>query len=156
MERKMNQQDLTHVTEVELIYKTKVKSSDRPKITSSADCYKILLEHWDENKIEFVEQFKVLLLNRANKVLGIYESSTGSVSGCIVDPKQIFCAAIKAHACFIILSHNHPSGNLVPSEADRAITRKMKTAGDFLELKVLDHIIISKEGHYSFADDGLL
>jgi DNA repair protein RadC len=156
MERKMNQQTLTQVTEVELIYKTKVKPSDRPRITTSVDCYKIFLEHWDKNKIEFVEQFKVMLLNRANKVLGIYESSTGSVSGCVVDPKQIFCAAIKSHASSIVLVHNHPSGNLTPSEADKSITRKLKAAGEFLDLKVLDHIIVSTEGFYSFADEGLL
>ena len=156
MERKTNQQTLTRVTEVELIYKTKVKPSDRLKIASSADCYKIFFEHWDSNRIEFVEQFKIMLLNKANKVLGIYETSTGSVSSCTVDPKQIFCAAIKAHACSIILCHNHPSGNLVPSEADRGITRKLKEAGEFLDLKVLDHIILSTEGYYSFADEGLL
>ena len=83
------------VAEIQLTYKTKVKPSQRPKITSSKDAYDILLENWDADKIEFVEQFKVLLLNRANKVLGIFEVSTGGVSGTVADPKLVFAAAIK-------------------------------------------------------------
>ena len=100
------------VAEIQLSYKTKVKPSQRPKITSSKDAYDILLESWDEDKLEFIEQFKILLLNRASKVLGIYEASTGGVSGTVADPKLIFAAAIKANASAIILSHCHPSGNL--------------------------------------------
>src|SRR5690606_29083249 len=75
------------VAEIQLSYKTKIKPSQRPKITSSRDAYSILLECWDEDKLEFVEQFKVLLLNRANRVLGLYEVSTGGVSGTVADPK---------------------------------------------------------------------
>ena len=86
------------VAEIQLTYKTKVKPSQRPKITSSKEAYAILLESWDEDKLEFVEQFKVLLLNRANKVLGIYEVSTGGVSGTVADPKLVFAAAINANA----------------------------------------------------------
>ena len=156
MENTMNQQDWTLVTEIELIYKTKVKPSQRPKISTSSDCYKLFLKQWDTNKLEFVEQFKVMLLNRANKVLGIYEVSTGNVSGCIADPKQIFCAAIKANASSLVACHNHPSGNLKPSIADETLTRKLVQAGNFLDLKVLDHIIISNEGYFSFSDEGLL
>jgi hypothetical protein len=86
------------VAEIQFTYKTKVKPSQRPKITSSKEAYAILLESWDEDKLEFVEQFKVLLLNRANKVLGIYEVSTGGVSGTVADPKLVFAAAINANA----------------------------------------------------------
>src|SRR5690606_11727940 len=78
------------VAEIQLSYKTKVKPSERPKITSSMDAYSILLESWDKDKLEFVEQFKILLLNRANRVLGIYEVSTGGVSGTVADPKLVF------------------------------------------------------------------
>jgi DNA repair protein RadC len=102
------------VAEIQLSYRTKVKPSQRPKITSSKDAYDILLENWDEDKLEFIEQFKVLLLNRASKVLGIYVASTGGVSGTVADPKLIFAAAIKANASAIILSHCHPSGQLKP------------------------------------------
>jgi DNA repair protein RadC len=143
-------------SEVELIYKSKVKHSERPQIKSSRDAYDILIKSWDEGKIEYVEQFNVLLVNRANKVLGLYKASSGGISGTVADPKQIFTAALKANACGIILSHNHPSGNLKPSRQDEELTRKFKEAGYFLDIKVLDHLIVTSESYYSFTDQGLL
>jgi len=145
-----------NVAEIQLLYKSKVKASDRPRIASSRDAYNILASTWDESKLEFVEQFKVLLTNRANKVLGIVEISTGGISGTVADPKVIFAAALKAAASGIIMAHNHPSGNLQPSQADIDLTRKMKEGGKFLEISVLDHIIITCDTYYSFADEGLL
>src|SRR5690554_4826064 len=144
------------VAEIQLTYKTKVKPSQRPKITSSKEAYGILLDNWDEGKLEFVEQFKVLLLNRANRVLGVYEVSTGGVSGTIADPKLVFAAAIKSSASAIILAHNHPSGQLKPSDADLKLTQKLKEGGKYLEIPVLDHIIVTSEGYYAFADEGLM
>ena len=90
------------VAEVQLIYKSKVKPSERPQIRSSKDCYEILRQTWDEDKIEFVEQFKVMLLNKAQRVLGIYEMSTGGVAGTIADTRLVFIAALKANACSVI------------------------------------------------------
>jgi DNA repair protein RadC len=156
MEKVMNLSVLNSVAEVELVYKSKVKPSERPLIKSSKECYDLLLQTWDENKIEFVEQFKVILMNRANRVLGIYEMSTGGVSGTVVDPKLVFMAALKTNACNLILTHNHPSGNLRPSRADEELTSKIKEGGKFLEIKVSDHIIVTNEGYFSFADEGLL
>ena len=148
---------LTQVAEIELIYKSKVKASDRPKVTTSHDAFKLFKQNWDENKIELVEQFKVLFLNRANKALAIYELSTGGMTGTVADPKIVFAAALKLTACNIILCHNHPSGNLKPSRADEELTQKMKEAGKYLDLPVIDHIIIiAEDGYYSFADEGLL
>jgi DNA repair protein RadC len=98
----------------------------------------------------------VILLNRANQVLGIYEVSTGGVSGTVADPKLIFAAAIKSSSSGLIFSHSHPSGNLQPSQADIALTRKIKEGGEILEISVLDHIILTSEGYFSFADEGLL
>lgn len=147
---------LNQIAEVELIYKTKIKASERPKIRTSKDAADLLKHSWDENKIDFVEQFKVLFLNRANKVLGIFEASSGGLTGTVVDPRIVFVAALKANASNIIISHNHPSGNLQPSKADIEMTEKIKMAGQFLEIKLFDHIIVSSEGHYSFADEGLL
>lgn len=144
------------VAEIQLSYKSNIKPSQRPKINSSRDANTVLKETWDETKIELVEQFKVMLTNRANKVLGIFEVSTGGISGTVADPKLIFAAAIKAAASGIILSHNHPSGNLQPSQADIDLTRKIREAGRFLEIQLLDHIIITTEGYYSFADEGLI
>ena len=156
MEQLLNAEALKTVAEVELIYKSKVKPSERPQIKSSKDCYQLMTQTWDENKIDFVEQFKVLLLNRANRVLGIYEASTGGLDGTVADPRLIFTAALKANAVCIMLCHNHPSGNLKPSRQDELLTQKVKQAGQLLEITLLDHLIINTEGFYSFADEGLL
>jgi DNA repair protein RadC len=156
MECKANHSALYHVAEVELTYRSKVKASERPQINSSGDAYSLLKQVWEKGKIDFVEQFKVLLLNRANKVIGLVNVSTGGVTGTVVDPKIVYVAAIKANACAIIISHNHPSGQLRPSRSDEELTRKIKSAGSFLDIKLVDHLIISEEAYFSFADEGLL
>lgn len=156
MEQTMIQPEWTRVAEVELVYKTKVKASERPKISSVKDCYQLLKELWNENTIEMQEEFKVLLLNRGNKVIGVYEASAGGITGTVADPRLILAAAIKSLAVCIILSHNHPSGNLKPSQADQELTQKIKVASGYHDIKVMDHLIISSEGYYSFAEEGLL
>ncbi|XVJ65003.1 MAG: JAB domain-containing protein [Lacibacter sp.] len=152
----MNFPEWTRVAEVELVYKTKVKASERPKINSVKDCYQLLKELWNENTIEMQEEFKVMLLNRGNKVIGVYEASSGGLTGTVADPRLILAAAIKSLAVSIILSHNHPSGNLKPSRADEELTQKIKVAAAYHDIRVIDHIIITSEGYYSFADEGLL
>ncbi|HEX4849793.1 MAG TPA: JAB domain-containing protein [Puia sp.] len=156
MEAKFESSQWNQVEEVELIFKSKVKASQRPKVTSSDAAYKIFLQTWDINKIELVEEFKVMLLNRANKVMSVFCVSSGGVTGTVADPKIIFAAALKRAACNIILCHNHPSGELSPSKADEELTNKMVGGGKFLDIKVLDHLIVSSEGYFSFADQGLL
>lgn len=144
------------VSEIELSYKTKVKAADRPKITSSLAAYNIAIQLWNPNTIEFFEEFKILLLNNSNKVLGAYDISSGGITGTVVDLRLIFSAAIKANATAIIMMHNHPSGKLFPSDADRQITKKVKEAGIILDIHLLDHLIITTEQYYSFADEGAL
>lgn len=151
-----NQKRNFQVAEIQLAYKSKVKSSERPKITCSQDAFEVLKECWDDNQIELAEHFRILLLNRANKVIGQTIISMGGIAGTVADPKIIFAVALKSLASAIILAHNHPSGNLSPSQADIDLTRKLKEAGKFLELPVLDHIIITNEGYFSFADKGVL
>ncbi|HMO60769.1 MAG: JAB domain-containing protein [Lacibacter sp.] len=146
----------TRVAEVELVYKTKVKASERPLIRDSRDIYNVLKQVWDENKIEMLEEFKVVFLNRANRVTGVYDASSGGITGTVADPRLILAAAIKCLAVSIILSHNHPSGNLKPSKADEELTQKIKTAAAYHDIRVIEHIIITTEGYYSFADEGLL
>ena len=102
------------------------------------------------------EEFKVMLLNRGNKVIGVYEASSGGLTGTVADPRLILAAALKSLAVSIILSHNHPSGNLKPSRADEELTQKIKVAAAYHDIKVMDHIIITSEGYYSFANEGLL
>jgi len=156
METVMIQNEYFYVTEVELIYQSKVKPSTRPRISTSKDAFDVLLQTWDKSIIELQEQFKVMLLNRNNKVLAIYESSTGGLTGTVADPKLVFAAALKAAALNIILAHNHPSGSIEPSNADKELTSKIVCAGKFLDIKVLDHIILTTDAYFSFADDGLL
>ena len=149
-------QNLFTVAEVQLFYKSKVKASERPQITKSADSFLVFKKHWNLETIDFLEHFKVMLLNRANRVLGIIEISAGGMAGTVADPKVIFAAAIKSASCSIILAHNHPSGNLKPSQADINLTRKLKSGGELLNIGVLDHLIITSEGYYSFVDEGLI
>lgn len=144
------------VREIKLSYSCAAKPSQLPQITSSHEAYKILLETWDKDKIEFVEQFKIVLLNTANRVLGICQISEGGQSGTVADAKIIFSCALKAHAANIILAHNHPSGNTNPSKSDDALTAKLREAGKYLDLPIIDHIIVTNEGYYSYADEGMI
>ncbi|POY38589.1 DNA repair protein [Solitalea longa] len=154
----MKKQATTHplVSEISLSYHPKVKSSEMKMIRTSKDAYDIFMESWDKGLIEFLEEFKVLLLKRNQRVIGLYPVSLGGVSGTVVDAKVIFVAALLSHASTIILCHNHPSGNLQPSEPDLRITKQLKEAGKVLNIDVLDHLIVSKEGYFSFGDEGLL
>ena len=102
------------------------------------------------------ETFCILLLNRANKVLKTIRISDGGITGTIVDPRKVFKIALDNNATSIILGHNHPSGQLSPSEADIQLTKKMKEAGVVLDLPVLDHIIVGDGNYYSFADEGIM
>jgi len=156
MEKLQNQMSLYQLSEINVTYRPKFKASERPQVSTSQEVYSILFNNWDLDKIELLEQFKILLLNRANKVIGIYEVSSGGMTGTVADPKLIFSTALKACASSIILSHNHPSGNLKPSESDIALTHKLRQAGSFLDIAVLDHLIITSEGYCSFADEGLM
>jgi DNA repair protein RadC len=147
---------LANVAEVQILYHTKVKAADRPQISSSRDAEEIFRNYWDHS-LEHIESMKLLLLNRANRVLGITTLSTGGISGCIVDVKVVFQYALKANASGIILSHNHPSGNRNASQHDLDITRKIKEGGQILDIRLLDHLIITpSDGYTSFADEGIL
>lgn len=144
------------VTEVELVYRNKMKASERPTVRVSNDAYDILYKSWDMDKIELQEQFKIMLLDRKNSCIGISTLATGGISGCLVDLKLAFATALKSRASCIILAHNHPSGNKTPSEADKNLTQQFALAGKILDLNVLDHLIVTKEGYTSFADEGLM
>ena len=146
------------VAEVSLSYSRKIENSELPQISISNEVYEIFYNSWDHNTIALQESFRVMLLNRANRVLGILTASIGGIAGTVVDPKIVFTAALKASATGIILCHNHPSGNTRPSSSDISATRKLKAAGDVLEIEVLDHIIINEEQgmYYSFADNNMI
>lgn len=145
---------LFQICEISVSYSSKVAAANRPKIAGSRDVFDLVLPIWDD--IEYRESFAVLLMNRANRALGIAQISSGGISGTVADPKVIFQHALKANASSIILLHNHPSGNATPSEADIHLTKKLVECGKFLDLAVLDHLIITTDRYYSFADEGLI
>jgi DNA repair protein RadC len=144
------------VTEVELIYRNKMPPSSRPSVKASDQAYDLLLKSWDMNKIELQEQFRVMLLDRKKSCIGISTIATGGISNCLVDLKLVFATALKASASSIIIAHNHPSGNVTPSEEDKTLTARFAQAGRILELPVIDHLIVTREGYTSLADEGLL
>lgn len=125
----------------------------RSKISSSKDVFEYMLTKLDNKPYE---EFWVLLLNRANNVISREMISIGSLTASLADPRKIFKLALEKLAAGIILCHNHPSGNLKPSESDIQLTKKLFNAGKFLDINVLDHIIIGENAYYSFADEGLM
>lgn len=145
---------LTIIAALELGRRRKDRAPDeKTKITSSADAYNELKPVLtDKNH----EEFWVLLLNRANRVIKKFQISQGGVSGTVADPKIIFKAALEALASGIILAHNHPSGNLTASQADLDLTKKLKEGGKMLDIQVLDHLILAGQKYLSFADEGLI
>lgn len=143
-----------NVAEIKVSYSTNDRR--KVKITDSKDAYKLVLDNWNQELIELQEEVKVILLNRANVVLGIYNLSKGGTTSCIVDIKLIISVALKCVAHSIILCHNHPSGNLKASRSDKSITTKLKSACEYMDLNLLDHLIITKTNCFSFADEGVL
>lgn len=137
-------------------YSKKVRQSEMHKVNSSLDASQILRKCYNEDTFFIQEQFIVLMLNQSNKVLGFYPLSNGGLTSTIVDLRLIFTTAIQTLATSIIISHNHPSGNFKPSTQDKAITKKIKEAGELLDIKLLDHIILTDETYYSFGDEGEL
>ena len=146
---------LSVISEINVSYKNPVKYSEMKQITCSADTVNLLRSAWSD-QMQYREEFVVLLLNRANRVLGFTLISKGGTAGTVVDTKMIFQIALKANASGVILSHNHPSGNTTPSEADISLTKKVISGGKLLDISVLDHIILTEETQYSFADNGLM
>lgn len=142
------------LAEVQVSYRTKIKSADMPKIKDSWDTYNYLKKIYNPEIIEHREEFIILLLNRAQKVIGWCKISAGGTSGTVCDPKIIFQVALKCNASAIVLSHSHPSGLSTPSESDIKVTKQLKEGGKLLDIAVFDHIIVTTEGYYSFSDEG--
>ncbi len=145
---------ITIVAAIELGRRRKeLEISDKPKITSSKDAFELLMgDLMDLPR----EEFWVLLLNRAHRVIKKKRVSEGGVSGTVADPKIIYKLALEELASGIIVAHNHPSGNLTASQSDIDLTRKLKEAGKVMEVQLLDHLIVAGKNYYSFADEGLL
>jgi len=158
MEFNLSLEELNNVSEIEIVYRKKVncKISERPLIKSSKDVYEVFNHYWNQDRIDLLEEFKVLFLNRANRVLQIFAVSQGGVTGTVADPRVILAAALKVSACVICMAHNHPSGSTQPSREDVELTKKIKEAARYHDIKVVEHIILTSEEYFSFADDGLM
>ena len=138
-------------------YSLKLKKSDfhSSKINSSQAAYDVIKQFYYDD-MEIYESFFILLLNRANNTTGYVKISQGGITGTVVDPRIIAKYVLESLSCGIILAHNHPSGNLKPSECDIALTKKVKECLSFCECTVIDHLIVTGEGFLSFADEGYL
>lgn len=145
---------LTIVAALELGRRRKdLEGNEKPKIASSRDAYDLV----KADLLDIAhEEFWIVLLNRANRVIKKSQISQGGVSGTVADPKIIFKVALEELASGIILAHNHPSGNLTASQADLDLTRKLKEGGKLLDIQVLDHLIVAGQRYFSFADEGVL
>jgi DNA repair protein RadC len=140
--------------EISIKYKG-TKKADLETISSSNDIYTILKMLFNQNTIDWTEEVILICLSRANKVMGYYKVSAGGITATVVDPKVIFTIALNcAGTTNIILAHNHPSGNLTASNEDNAITQKIKNVGEMLDIKLLDHLIVTSDGYYSYNDEG--
>jgi len=147
---------LYQVAEVQLSYSNRIPSSQMPVVTSSCEAYSVIMDSWQQDSLELFERFRVLLMNTGNRVMGVYEASSGGISGTVVDIRLLMITALKATATGIIVFHNHPSGNLKPSTEDRKLTQRIHQAATYLDIKLHDHLIVGKEGYLSFRDEGLL
>ena len=147
----------TKVNEISISYHQKVKNDIRVNIKSSQDAADYLRNIWNPDTLNIHETFMVIMLNNANYVNGYYTLSTGGINSTCVDIRILFAIVLKSLSTSIILAHNHPSGNLKPSEADKTLTQKVVKAGKLFDIQTLDHIILSPENKYfSFADESLL
>ena len=143
------------VAEIKVSYQPAI--SKKPIIKTALDAYNELKEFYPIETIALQEKFVAMYLNRANRVIGIYELSTGGITGTVADIRLILGVALKTAASSIILAHNHPSGNLQPSIQDKSLTEKIKKAAELIDVMLQDHIIIAPNGrYYSFMDEGEL
>ena len=144
-----------NLAEIQVSYRN--KQENKVKISHSKDATEILYSLFNKDTIEYLEQFYLLLLNKANKVLGWINLSNGGTAGTIVDVKVIYAIALITNSSSVLICHNHPSGNIQPSDTDKNLTKVIYEAGKLFSISLLDHIIITADkSYFSFADEGIL
>ena len=148
--------EIFNISEIKVSYHPSISANERPKLSTSNDCYNYFLSIFDKDTISLKEESIALFLNRANRVLGCYKISSGGITGTVVDIRIILGIALKCCACAVILAHNHPSGETNPSRQDIDLTIRLKEAAKLMDISLLDHLIITPEKYYSFADEGIL
>ena len=145
-----------NIAEMAISYIAKQKPSERPQITTSLESYELLKQCFNGDTLNYSEEFILLLLNTTNRVLGWIKISAGGLVGTGADCRIIFACALQTGATKILISHNHPGGSSKPSQPDIDLTKKIKAGGELLEIQLLDHIIITDDSYFSFADQGML
>lgn len=148
--------EISNLGEFSVEYKYKSNIKDRPKIKSSKDAYDVVRLVFDNKKIGLQEQIVLLYLNNSNIVIGSCNLSLGALTGVVVDIRHVLASALKLMATGVIISHNHPSGKMIASEQDKILTNKLDKALEQIDMKLLDHIIISPFDEYiSLKDEGI-
>jgi DNA repair protein RadC len=149
-------QDLNTISEITISYKPSRRLTEMPLLNNSTSTHALVRRLFPEDQVTLQEQFIILYLNRSNRIIGCYRHTVGGITGTVADIRLILAVALKCAATGIVLAHNHPSGNVKPSGADVELTKKIKDAAAVMDIRLLDHIIISPWGEYlSFADEGL-
>ncbi len=144
------------LAEVRAVYKSRIRPQERPKIAEPTDVVRYLRAIWNQNTMELLEESVVLCLNGSHQAIGWVKVSSGGLNATTIDPKVVFTLALQTASSAIILAHNHPSGSLQPSTSDMALTNRIKSIGEILSIPLLDHIILTREDHFSFKQSGLL
>ncbi|TDW97139.1 JAB domain-containing protein [Dinghuibacter silviterrae] len=152
----MNKNNGLLVPDIKVRFHPKVRMVDLHKIGDAKSAYALFKEKWNMDTIALREEFRVMYINQASRVLGIDLLAIGGINSAHLDTRIMWATALKKAATAIIVAHNHPSGNLEPSMNDRLSTRTIKEGGDILGIKLLDHLILAEDGFISFAEQGLL
>lgn len=141
---------------IKLSYKRKVAPDNLYTVKNSEDAYHVFKDIFNADTIEWTEEIVLICLSTANKVVGYYKVGAGGLTSVTIDQRVVFSIALTCGATKIMLAHNHPSGNLKPSNADIELTNRISKSGELLDITLLDHLIITKKGYYSFGDEGLV
>ena len=144
----------TQLSEITVSYRPHSPVSDRYIIRDSRSAYEYIIKAWNQDTIYLYEEFKTLFLDRKNGVIGYRNLGVGNSSSVVVDIRQMFAIALKVGACGLILAHNHPSGQMRPSKQDDSITKKINEGSKVLDLRLLDHLIITESSYFSYQDEG--
>ena len=144
------------LAEIRVSYKSRTKASARTDVREARDVVAYLREVWDANTLELSEQFLIVCLNGSHQAIGWVRISAGGFTQTVVDPRLVFAVALQTASSAIVLAHNHPSSSVKPSPEDIQLTKRLCDAGNLLNVKVLDHIILTRDSYASFAELGLL
>jgi DNA repair protein RadC len=144
------------LSEIRAVYKSRKRPGERPQFREAKDAESYLRAIWNRRTLELAEDFLVICLNGNHEAMGWVKVSTGGLNASMIDPRLIFAIALQTASTALIFAHNHPSGSLDPSQQDKAVTQRLIEAGKLLGITVLDHLILTKESSFSFAENGLL